>query len=421
MDKQKNKILFIMGGYYPETTPNGVCVKAISKELLPDGYEVHVLTQDDGEDVELDGIYVHYIPKNLFLKMRKYGEQNPAGIGKLCYKFAMLLNKIQKFVMLPWFPLNHPNTLRKYYLKAKQLQKKYDFYKVIGVYLPLESTLATIKFKRNHSAVQAAIYVSDSLIYLSGTKYLPSWLAEKFKWRLEKKVYEGVDRVFNIRCHKVHHKDSKYDSYRDKMVFLDTPLFEPTELPKKYEEMFDKNKIQWSYMGTMFDGYREPYYMTRLVEAIENKFDIQVQFFTRGSCESWLADKAKKTPGHYVQHGYVNNSLTPTIYANSDFLINLGVNTSTMISSKIFLYMAYGKPIIHFYYQDDDVCNPYLLKYPGSCLIQMKDELFEENKIKLCDFIKDNLGKKYDSKMVSNLFFENTPRFSANAFEEDWV
>lgn len=421
MDNKKNRILFIMGGYYPETTPNGVCVKAISNELLRDGYEVHILTQDDGVDIEIDGVSVHYIPKNLFLKMRKFGEQNPTGIGKLCYKTAMLLNKIQKLFMFPWFPLNHPITLRKYYSRAQQLQKQYGFDKVIGVYLPLESTLATLKFKRNYPTIQTAIYVSDSLIYLSGTKYLPTWLAEKFKWRLEKRVYEGVDKVFNIRCHEVHHNDAKYDIYRDKMVFLDTPLFEPAELPADFEPMFDKNKIQWSYMGTMFDGYREPYYMARLVEAIENKFDVQIQFYTRGSCESWLAEKEKKLPGHYAQHGYVDNSLTPLIYANSDFLINIGVNTTTMISSKIFLYMAYGKPIIHFYYQDDDVCNSYLQKYPGSCLVQMKDELFEENKNKLCIFINDNLGKKYDSKMVTNLFYENTPRFSANAFEEDWV
>lgn len=415
------KILIVMGGYFPETTPNGVCIKAVTAELLKDGYEVHILNQCEGKETEVEGVYVHYIPNNLFLKMQKFGEQHPMGVGKLCYKSAMLLNKFQKLLMLPWYPLNHPLTLHNFYSKTVKLQKKYGFERIIGVYHPLEATLASLKFKNKNPEIPVAVYVSDSLIYMSGSQYFPPKVAEKLKWRLEKKVYEGADRVFNIRCHEVHHQDKKYDPYRSKMVFLDTPLFEPSELPTEYEPMFDKSKIQWVYMGTMFENYREPYYMARLVEALETEMEIQVQFFTRGSCESWLADKCKECPKHYMQHGYVSNSLTPTIYANSDFLINLGVNITTMISSKIFLYMSYGKPIIHFYYQDDDVCNTYLQKYPGCCLIQMKDELFEENKKKLATFIKENRGRKYDSAAILDLFRENTPRNTADAFEADWA
>ncbi len=415
------RLLFIMDGYYPETSPNGVCIKAIVKELIKDEYEVHVLNAGQPNDNLVDGVHIHYIPYNLFLKMRSYGEQHPTGVGKIVYKGAMLLNKIQKLIMLPWYPLNHPNTVQHYYSAACKLEDSLHFEKVIGVYLPLEATLATVKFKEKHPYIPTAIYVSDSMIYMSGAKYFPPQIAEKLKWRVEKRVYEGVDKVFNIRCHEIHHKDPKYDPYRLKMQFLDTPLFEPTELPVQFEQLFDKEKIQWSYMGTMFDKYREPYYLCRLVEALENEFDIQVQFYTRGSCEEWLAEKCSEKPEHFVRHGYVSNSLTPIIYANSDFLINLGVNTSTMISSKIFLYMAYGKPIIHFYYQDNDVCNPYLERYPGACLIQMKEELFEDNTIKLRNFIRDNLGKVFDSKDIADLFIENTPRYSADAFEDDWL
>lgn len=416
-----SKFLFLCSGYYPETTPNGVCLRMVALELLHMGHEVHIICQDDIDgpsEICYEGIFLHYIKSNIFLRLRKFGEQHPKKmLGRISYVIAMCINKIQKILLLPWYPLNHPLSLYKFYKTACNLNKNYNFDRVIGIYCPLEATYAVIKYKKKFPQCKVSAYVLDSLIYMSGASYFPKKVAEWLQWRVERKVYEGVDRVFNMRCHEVHHKALKYDKYREKMSFLDIPLFKSHSSLQIKQNYFDHNFIQFVYMGTLFENYREPYYLCRIAsELSKKKQPIQIQFYTRGSCEAKLSEISKCEPELVCQHGYVSHSLVEEIYANSDFLINIGVNRTTMISSKIFDYMAYGKPIIHFYYQDDDVNNRYLQEYPLCCMIQMKDELYSKNLDKLWSFIELTKGKIIDSKYLINKFKENTPEYTAQAF-----
>lgn len=417
------KILFLSGGYYPETTPNGVCLRVVSLQLIKMGYEVHIACQginEESSDICHEGIFLHYVKPNLFLRLRGYGEAHPKNIaGRLAYFFAMLLNKIQKLVLLPWYPLNHPGSLKNFYKRACELHKEHAFDKVIGLYCPLEATYAAVRFKKDHPEVKVGAYILDSLIFMPGASYFPKKIAKWLQWRMERKVYDGVDMVFNMRCHEVHHKAEKYDVYRNKMKFLDIPLFNPQEsLPECSEQMFDKSYIQMVYMGTLFENYREPYYLCRLAADVSKNTLVQIQFYTRGSCETKLAKLVEQNSTLIKQHGYVSHSLVGKIYADADFLVNIGVTSSTNISSKIFDYMAYGKPIIHLYYQDDDVNNKYLAEYPNCCLVQMKEELYEENLKRFTAFIKEKRGVVIDSNFLLEKFKENTPEFTANAFVE---
>ena len=416
------KILFLSGGYYPETTPNGVCLRMVALQLLRQGHEVHIVCQGEhegtAEDCIHEGIHLHYIKPNLFLRLRRYGESNPQKLsGRISYVVAMLLNKLQKVLLLPWYPLNHPYSLNLFYQRAVKLQDENHFDRIIGLYCPLEATYAAVKLKNKFSSLKVGVYVLDSLIYMPGASYFPRRIANWLQWRMESKVYRGVDMVFNMRCHEIHHRAPKYDCFRQKIHFLDIPLFVPRQVHEPMEEpLFDRSRLQLIYMGTLFKNYREPYYLCRLASDLNSEFSIQIHFYTRGSCEAELSEMAKNSADIIQQHGYVSHSLVETIYANADFLVNIGVNSSTMISSKIFDYMAYGKPIIHFYYQDDDVNNKYLNEYPLCCMIQMKDELYEMNKEKLRKFLSAAKGKTIDAHFLLEKFKENIPEYTANAF-----
>ena len=417
-----SKYLFLCGGYYPETTPNGVCLRMVALKLLHMGHEIHIICQDNvtgPSEICYEGIFIHYIKSNIFLRLRKFGELHPKIIlGRISYVIAMFINKIQKIILFPWYPLNHPRSLYKFYKTACNLNNIHNFDRVIGVYCPLEATYAAVNFKKKYPQSKVGAYVLDSLIYMPGASYFPKKVADWLQWRVERKVYEGVDRVFNMRCHEVHHQALRYNKYQEKMSFLDIPLFDSHDSLQINKELFDHNFIQFVYMGTLFENYREPYYLCRMAsELTKSKQPIQIQFYTRGSCETKLSEIEKLEPELVHQHGYVSHSLVKEIYVNSDFLINIGVNRTTMISSKIFDYMAYGKPIIHFYYQDDDVNNRYLQEYPLCCMIQMKDELYNKNLDKLWSFIESTKGKTIDSKYLIDKFKENTPEYTAQAFE----
>lgn len=73
---------------------------------------------------------------------------------------------------------------------------------------------------------------------------------------------------------------------------------------------------------------------------------------------------------------------------NSDILLNLAHLQGKQISSKIFEYMSYGKPILHILYKDEDVNLRYLENYSLSLLLRADDitgntDTIEENLIKL--------------------------------------
>lgn len=60
--------------------------------------------------------------------------------------------------------------------------------------------------------------------------------------------------------------------------------------------------------------------------------------------------------------------------------------------SKIFDYMSFGKPIIHFYFSDDDVNVPWLNRYCNSFCVKISDNDYSDIANKLALFILSRSG-----------------------------
>lgn len=78
--------------------------------------------------------------------------------------------------------------------------------------------------------------------------------------------------------------------------------------------------------------------------------------------------------------------------------------------------MSVGKPILHFYYHDDDVNIKYLEKYDLAIMIKMDEKLFEENAEKLKHFLQKTYNKKADSAKLDHAFYKNDPDYTAKYF-----
>ena len=258
--------------------------------------------------------------------------------------------------------------------------------------------LPILKLKRRFPELKLGAYILDSLIFLSGKKILPVLLRDKLSWKFEKMVYENYDMIYNMETHKVHHRFNKYEPYRNKMLFLDTPLFTPRQ-PVLTRELYSHNKKHLVYMGTLFKTFRKPDYMYRLFVKVNENNNYNLHFYSRGDCEGDVINYQDNTNGAVVRHGYVPHSEIDNIYVNADFLINLGVSNSTNISSKIFDYMSIGKPIIHFFYLDDDVNIKYFQKYDLALMIKMDEDLFSENSIKLKNFLETAYNRSEERRV----------------------
>ncbi|MPN32204.1 hypothetical protein SDC9_179680 [bioreactor metagenome] len=109
--------------------------------------------------------------------------------------------------------------------------------------------------------------------------------------------------------------------------------------------------------------------------------------------------------------GYVSEKELEKAIGQADFLISIGNEISEMIPSKIFMYMATGKPIVHFYSQSNDVCISYFKKYPAALLLNQHEKV-ELNAIRLLEFLRSQRGKRIPYELIEKTFHENTPQYS---------
>ncbi|MCH8487512.1 MAG: hypothetical protein LAT75_11650 [Candidatus Cyclonatronum sp.] len=415
-----SKFLFLCDFYYPRPLPNGVVLDKVTTELIKRGHEVHLIAyrQLNQEAVtRYNGVFVHYVEMRLFYILKTWGEQNIRKLsGAVSFYTAKAINKITKLFNIRRFPMSSAGSVERFYAKTEALHREHGFDAVIALFNPEDTLFAVMKFKQKYPQVSTGAYILDSLIFLAGKKKLPAFLRESMSWKFEQSVYESFDRVYNMETHRVHHVYEKYAPYRDKMVFLDTPLFIPREIVLTHQ-LYDADKTNIVYMGTLFKSFRNPEYVYKVFRGLNENNDSVLHFYTRGDCERMLLRYEKEMPGAVVREGYVSNSEIENIYANADFLINIGVNNSTNISSKIFDYMSTGKPVIHFYYFDDDVNNAYLEKYPSAILIKMDEALLSENIARLKKFVAEKKGVQPDISHLNDSFEKNKPEFTAAQFE----
>ena len=104
--------------------------------------------------------------------------------------------------------------------------------------------------------------------------------------------------------------------------------------------------------------------------------------------------------------------------SNAQVLISIGNANTDMVPSKIFEYMATGKPIIHFYSTERDSCIQYYKKYPLSLLIKEDNSYMQDNADRIIEFISKVLGKTLQYKEVESMFPLNTPVYTVRIINE---
>jgi len=418
-----HRFVFLLDSYYPNPLPNGICVHRVAQALLRLGCSVHVVAygfpgQPPTEDIE--GVSVHRIRPAVHRRLKHTGTTHPVGlVRKFAFSAARLTRWFQKLLLLPWFPSSSPTSVYRFFRSTLSIHQATPLSCVISVFHPDETVRAGALIKRRLPNVPHGVYVLDSLVYLSGASYLPSFLRSRLHWRFTQAVYRSADVVYNMECHRSHHETGAYDGLRSKMEFLDIPLYEPN-IPNLTKTLYAPEKTHLVYLGSLYQGFREPDYLLSLFREAAPGNAFELHFYSRGSCEDALEEAVEESHGTIASHGFVGHTEVPNILANADILINIGVSNSTAISSKIFEYMSTGKPVVHVYYLDDDVNLPYLAAYPHSLSIQISDDpaIFARDVDRLRDFLLDAQDPSPHVASRLEAFERNTPEFTARRFLE---
>lgn len=401
----KKKVIMLTDYYLPNNNANGLCIHRIGKAMQKQGYEVHVvsyLEKNLEEEAVIDGVYVHRVKPQFFYYMRDFYYKNPNTIaGKLCWKLALLTRRTKKILLIPWYPLVSPIAVRRYCRKIEMVAQKYQISNVIAGYNPFEAAMASVWLKK-HGAYSVVTYFMDTFTMTANAKNSRIIYNRGRNW--EKKIYSVVDGIANFPTYKEHFESGMYQEYRDKMMYIGVPIdFDELSNDNREGNYFISEKIHLLYTGGLSMGDREPVYLLKLLQEIDIA---EMHFFSRGDAEEYLEEKQRECI-RIVPHGQVPYEELLRARGSADIMVNIGSQKETILPSRLFEYIATGKPILHIAYRKDDPCLYYLQKHPNALIVYVEDSE-EYNIFQVREFITKNHGKTIGKESLKVIYGENS-------------
>ena len=406
------KILYILGAYKPRASANGLCSDNIIKNLILNGHSVTVLANKMhgvlDYEVNSEGIQIFRVRQRLSIRLKEWGEINCSGHpvrGKLAIFLAKTINKLQLFFSIAFWPTISTLTNFRFKRKAIKLQKEIGYNMVISVYTPIESLKAGYNLKKKYPEITYIAYFLDSLSGGYGPKIFSNKTIRRRGMRVEDKIFSVADKIILMKSSKNFYERFQ-EKYLSKMYFLDIPMLVKQEV-KEANKIRQNNVYKLLYVGSINLKIRNPYTLINILSVLDRE-DISCEFVGTIDC-MWMFDDLKKKMGErlifspFMPHGELKKK-----FEVADFLVNIGNSITTMVPSKIFEYMSYGKPIIGTYDIVEEPSKKYLESYPESLLLFGKNNA-EENVRLLSEFIEQS-HEIVSFETIKSIFKLNLPQ-----------
>lgn len=385
--------------YIGVATANGLCAKNISQALKEKGHFVNVVCyQNDKEKEENSSGYFYTINPNNTRSLNLIQI-----VAKRIIRSAQLLLGSTRFIYNDY-------VVAQYYQKLCLIHKEKNIDMIISMFFPIEAVQALFLFKQNNPNVKTVIYELDSIGDGIGNSKFQNLLGRIYlKWLNE--IYSVLDYVFIMKSHEKYWLDTFGVKFKSKLKVVDIPVLVNKSQPNLFTD-----KISMIYAGLIERSYRSPQYLLMVLQALSEHVNFDFDFFSKGDCEQDIAKVAERL-GCIKQHGYVSQEELDMAISKANYMISIGNSSSHSVPSKLITYFSYGKPIIHFSSQEDDVCKEYLLKYPLALIIDQSQPI-EYSCDKIIKFIKNTKGKTIPFDEIRESLILNTPSYSAKCISE---
>lgn len=378
-------LVLIVGEYYPSPSPTGKCAEQYIS-LLGDTYNVDVVCIADETDTPFT-----FKDKRVFPVTTKYYSMQKK-LKKRKSQMCWSLSKIPTHVLERF---RSPNNLH-WYVKAayKKLEminaeKKIDV--VFSVGAPTSSHYAALLFKQAHPDIRWVTYTVDSYSAQNGNK-------KRYR-DFEKRLLEKAD--YNLLSEEIYRScDFLWGDKPDRFGTL--PYLMPERQKPFDEKIFDPTKINYVYAGSFYKQLRDPKFMLKVFCHISS--DCILHLFCPGDCDSYIKDAIETSDGQIIRHKPVAVEDIAKVYASADVLVNLGNSIPEFKPSKIYEYIASGKPIVDIYY--DPYKETLLHKYPYAVQIRNDNDVVETADV-IRNFGVKNRGNLCSEEEVACLYCEN--------------
>lgn len=372
------KILFIVDKYYPESSANTVCSEKIIKYLQEQGNQVDVLTElvcNDGND-----LYSYNGSK--VIKFKTYHNKMLRCFGKLFKaKNWEDFPKLFKFGAGTLYRLTHPTRINTQYNSfdlvnynkiAKQIKNVGGSYDIImSVSSPFAlQVLAVNLIKRGVAKKWFPIFL-DPFVY--------NKVLKKSKIDYRKKVAENVlsvaDTIFVIEGVMAENKRQGYNpEYHNKIIEITIPNLKKDD--NNHIALNQKSdKIVLTYAGLFYKDIRNPQIMFEIIKELPASYELHI--YGEG-CNDLINQYVNYDNQKFKYFGRVEHSVCLNKLFNSNILINLSNTITNQMPSKVFEYISYGKPIVNFYFSENDISLKYFKKYPLAFNINLNNYTSED-------------------------------------------
>ncbi len=368
------RIVIVAGYVYPNTSPTGKIALQFA-DILKADYDVSMVFIQSGSD-RIDGIKQNglnlYAIHNARLNFERYliakSKNSPSllfcQVLEVAIKTVKAIGRINSWFVFPrtksysiW-PDNLSWFYPKAYRKLLRLHEKKKIDVLLTINSPFTAHLAGRKFKNKYPDIRWVTFTIDP--YARAADFTKRWLFPKLKVNIdakeEKMLYESAD--FNFVTEEVFSTEYKmFNQVLNKTIalpYLIVPIKEITS-----HSIFPKNKINLVYAGRFYKTIRNPEFLLETFLLINN-VDIILHLFVESDCDSLIDSYISRSNGLIIRHQPVGFEKVPEILSQADILISVGNSTSSFKPSKIFEYIATGKPIVHFYqngFQDNVLIN----------------------------------------------------------------
>lgn len=409
------KILFITDSCPPNLTMSGIVVKNIIDYLIDENdIDIIAIQQGDDDCIRYKGIKVDYIksyPYYILNNRKKKNNSNNIFLS-LCYAVKVFFFRIISILSRFLSPIGlNKDIVKKIIKKAenKMYSMKYDY--VLCNAKPFESFDAIARLVEKYPSTRFIAYQTDDYVTAGDERYMPkSIIVKKHNNRMERiNRYVEIFDTYGM-LESVYKKEIGFINKQEKVICMGIPLLFDKENVKDANNIIIKknNKVSFVYAGSLVKSFRPPNECFEIMLEVIKKIDASIDVYHRGDCDDIVNVYQNKSKGLICNRGTVSADESYSAIDSADVLISISNIAGDQISGKTFDYINTGKPIIHFYYDNNDMNAEVLERYSNGISVCVSDISVSHDINRIVEFVHNNVGNIVLNDEILALYSEYT-------------
>lgn len=409
---KRKRVLVYLFSFFPYEDANTIASIPLIEQLNSD-YEVELVCCDKNNKglvlTEQNNITVYWY-KPLSKITHRISEWEYAPLSKYKHLLGRIKIVLQKTIAFFFFKLCKRNDDT----KIIQLFSKTTYDLFVTITSPIITQYSGIRLRKSgilKNTKWIAIFQDSYAGYISNKSF------SRELYKREEEVLKNADMVFIIPEIIEAHETDIYDSYKEKIRFLPVSSLNNPHMCKDYDAS-TSSTIECLYVGSLQDiQIRNPKVFFEV--AASCKSEIQTIIVVNQWCDACndLYSRILSGKGNITRYPGKSHDECMKMINKADILINLGNQEINQMPSKIWEYLSFGKPIVHFSSVENDPVTKLLRRYPLSLIINNSDN---SNVERFNSFCKLNAKGSMRYNDVARLYTEYTTSAVKEKFAESY-